>query len=165
MKKILVVLAILFIGILLAGCTSQPAAPVATPAPTMAPTAVVTVAPTAVPTEIVVVEKTANVTAKPTPTPKPQPSVTITFTVGMGIVPSTMVDVPVGGKVIWKNDDPLKPHGIKAIDVATAAFFGTTESIEIPYGKTYEVTFDKVGLYDYTTTFQPQTIGKIRVTA
>jgi len=67
--------------------------------------------------------------------------------------------------VIWKNDDNLKPHGIKAVDVATAAFFGTTEQIVIPYGKTYEVTFDKVGAFDYTTTFQPQTIGKVIVTA
>jgi PBP1b-binding outer membrane lipoprotein LpoB len=38
MKKLLVVLAILFIGILLAGCTSQPATPVATPTPTAVPT-------------------------------------------------------------------------------------------------------------------------------
>ena len=38
MKKLFVVLAILFVGILLAGCTSQPAAPVATSSrtPTMA---------------------------------------------------------------------------------------------------------------------------------
>jgi PBP1b-binding outer membrane lipoprotein LpoB len=46
MKKFFVVLAILFIGILLAGCTSQPAAPVATPTPTPVPTAVpTTIAP------------------------------------------------------------------------------------------------------------------------
>ena len=44
MKKIFVVLAILFIGILLAGCTSQPPAPVATPTPTPTPV------PTPVPT-------------------------------------------------------------------------------------------------------------------
>ena len=38
MKKLFVVLAILFIGILLAGCTSQPPAPVITPTPTPVPT-------------------------------------------------------------------------------------------------------------------------------
>jgi len=34
MKKVIVVLAILFVGILLAGCTTQPAAPATTPTPT-----------------------------------------------------------------------------------------------------------------------------------
>ena len=38
MKKFFVILAILFIGILVAGCTSQPPAPVVTPTPTAAPT-------------------------------------------------------------------------------------------------------------------------------
>ena len=38
MKKLLVILAILVIGIRIAGCTSQPPAPVVTPAPTAAPT-------------------------------------------------------------------------------------------------------------------------------
>ncbi len=44
MKKLFVVLAILFIGILIAGCTSQPPAPVVTPTPTPVPTAVPTTA-------------------------------------------------------------------------------------------------------------------------
>jgi transforming growth factor-beta-induced protein len=38
MKKLFGILAILFIGILIAGCTSQPPVPVVTPAPTTAPT-------------------------------------------------------------------------------------------------------------------------------
>jgi len=38
MKKLFVILAILFIGILVAGCTSTPPAPVVTPAPTAVPT-------------------------------------------------------------------------------------------------------------------------------
>ena len=38
MKKLIVILMILFVGILIAGCTTQPAAPVATPAPTVVPT-------------------------------------------------------------------------------------------------------------------------------
>ena len=55
MKKLFVVLAILFIGILIAGCTSQPPAPVVTPTPTAVPTPV--------PTTVVPVEKTALDTA------------------------------------------------------------------------------------------------------
>jgi plastocyanin len=167
MKKLLVVLAILFIGILLAGCTSQPAAPVATPVPTAVPTTVVTtVPPTPEPTKevvVVVVNKTVNVTATPTPTPVP--TYTITFTQDMTITPGATASVKVGTKVIWANMDKLKPHGIQAIDMQTGKYFGGMSTVEIPYGKTYEVTFDKVGAYDYTTTFQPQTIGKIVVTA
>ena len=157
MKKLFVVLAILFIGILLAGCTSQPPAPVATPVPTPVPTAVVvtTVPPTPVPTTAVVV---VNTTAIPTPTPSPtpQPSVTITFTSSMTIIPGTTVYVPVGGKVVWKNDDQFKPHGIQSSSFKSMA--------QIPYGTTFEVTFDKVGTFDYTTTFQPLTSGQIIVT-
>ncbi|MCX6687979.1 MAG: fasciclin domain-containing protein [Methanoregula sp.] len=40
MKKLFVILMILFVGILIAGCTTKPAAPVATPAPTAVPTPV-----------------------------------------------------------------------------------------------------------------------------
>jgi plastocyanin len=168
MKKLLVVLAILFIGILLAGCTSQPAAPVATPTPTPVPTVVVTtVPPTPVPTQevVVVVNQTANVTATPTPTPKPQPSTTITFTQDMTIIPGTTVYIPVGGKVIWKNEDALKPHGIQALNDQSGKYFGGMSTVTIPYGKSIEVTFDKVGAYDYTTVYQPETMGKIIVTA
>src|SRR5665647_1578895 len=55
MKKLFVVLAILFIGILIAGCTSQPPAPVVTPTPTPVPTPV--------PTTVVPVVKTSLDTA------------------------------------------------------------------------------------------------------
>ena len=158
MKKIFVVLAILFIGILLAGCTSQPAAPLATPAPTKAPTAVVTVAPTAVPTKeiTVVVVKTANVTATPTPTPTPVPTYTITFTQSQGITNGPTATVKVGTKVIWANMDSIYPHGV------SGANFGMST---IPNGKTYEFTFDKIGSYSYMTTFQPEKSGTIIVTA
>ncbi|MDO9325442.1 MAG: hypothetical protein Q7T80_10855 [Methanoregula sp.] len=170
MKKLLVVLAILFIGILLAGCTSQPAAPVATSVPTAVPTVIVTtVPPTPVVTKeviVVVVNKTANVTANVTATPIPVPTYTITFTKDLTIMPGPTAYVKVGTKVIWANTDDLKPHSIQAIDVQTQKYFGSTEYVDIPYGKTLEVTFDKVGSYDYTTgPFQPQTIGKIVVTA
>jgi len=169
MKKLLVVLAILFIGILLAGCTSQPAATVTT-TPTAEPTTeVATIVPTAEPTKeivVVVVENTTTTAPTPTPVVTVQPSATITFTESLTIMPSTTVYIPVGGKVIWKNDDPYKPHGVQAIDVALAGYLPNgMEGNQIPYGQTLEVTFDKVGAYDYTTIFQPQTIGKIIVTA
>jgi uncharacterized surface protein with fasciclin (FAS1) repeats/plastocyanin len=94
-------------------------------------------------------------TATPTPSPTPQPSVTITFTSSMTISPSASVTVPVGGKVIWMNNDPFKPHGVQAV--------GFTGMDQIPYGKTFEVTFAKAGTYDYSTTFQPETNGQITV--
>jgi plastocyanin len=72
--------------------------------------------------------------------------------------------VPVGGKVIWKNDDPFKPHGIVAVDVQGGKYFGGMSTVTIPYGKTLEVTFDTVGTFDYQTVFQPSTEGKIIVT-
>ena len=157
MKKIFVVLAILFIGILLAGCTSQPPAPVATPVPTPVPTTVVTtVPPTPVPTTAVVV---VNTTAPPTstPTPTPQPTVTITFNSQMTITPGTTVYVHVGDKVVWKNNDYATgfQHGI------ISSSFGSMESI-LP-GKTFNVTFSKVGTFDYTTAGQPQLAGQIIV--
>jgi len=106
-------------------------------------------------------------TATPTPSPTPQPSVTITFTQDLTIMPSTTVYIPVGGKVVWKNNDPFKPHGIAALnnpDPASLKYFGNGTPQKIPYGKTVEVTFDKVGRFDYTTVFQPQTTGTVIVT-
>jgi plastocyanin len=165
MKKLFVVLAILFVGILLAGCTSQPAAPVATPVPTEVPTTIATPVPTAEPTKevvVVVVNKTAAPT--PTPTATPVPTYTITFTQDLTVYPDVNAYVKVGTKVIWKNADPFKPHFIKANDVQTRAYFGSGDEVTIPYGKSVEVTFDKAGAYDYTTgPFQPQMEGKIVV--
>jgi plastocyanin len=74
----------------------------------------------------------------------------------MTIIPGTTVYVPVGGKVVWKNNDQFKPHGIQSSSFKSMA--------QIPYGTTFEVTFDKVGTFDYTTTFQPLTSGQIIVT-
>jgi uncharacterized surface protein with fasciclin (FAS1) repeats/plastocyanin len=286
MKKLFVVLAILFIGILIAGCTSQPPAPVVTPTPTPVPTPVLTSAPvektiinTAVAdgrfTTLVAAVNAANLNGtlnsagpftvfaptddafnklpngtvatllkdpegnlkqillyhvvsgnlkandlmnltyaktvqgdnititsrngtlmvngakviiadikcsngvihvidsvilppekKPTltPTPTPQPSKTITFTRDLTITPSTTVYITVGSKVIWKNTDPLKPHGIAAVDAQGAKYFGGLTGVQIPYNKTFEVTFDTVGKFDYKTTFQPETTGSVIVT-
>ena len=277
MKKLFVVLAILFVGILLAGCTSQPSEPVATPTPTAVPTTapplksivdtavadgrfttlisalqaanltetlngtqVYTVfAPTddafkklpngtvatkdillyhVIPGKVTAAEvvtlttattvqgsnltitvvndsvkvNNANViitdinanngvihvidtvlippapvptaTATPTPTPTPQPSKTITFTRDLTIMPSTTLSIPVGGKIIFKNDDPLKPHGIAAVDAQGAKYFGGLTGVQISFDKPFEVTFDTVGTFEYKTTFQPETTGRIVVT-
>jgi len=97
-------------------------------------------------------------TATPTPSPTPQPFTTITFNGDWTITPGTTIYVPVGSKVIWKNNDPNYPfyqHGVNS------ASFGSMQSI--PFEKTFEVTFDKVGTYDYTTTGQPQQAGQIIV--
>jgi uncharacterized surface protein with fasciclin (FAS1) repeats/plastocyanin len=106
-------------------------------------------------------------TATPTPSPTVQPSVTITFTRDLTIQPTTMVYIPVGGKVVWKNDDPFKPHGIAALDnpdPKSLKIFGNVSAQNIPYGKTYEVTFNEKGRYDYKTVFQPETTGWVKVT-
>jgi len=163
MKKLLVVLAVLFIGILLAGCTTQPAAPVATPTPTPMPTVALTVAPTAAPTEVVIVVVKTNVTATPTATPTPLPDYVITFTQTMTITPSDSPSVPVGTKVIWTNMDPFKPHGVQAAETPTGNYFGDMNQHLIPYNGTFSATFDKAGTYQYYTLFQPQLTGKIIV--
>jgi plastocyanin len=80
------------------------------------------------------------------------------------ISPGTTVYIPVGGKVVWVNADQYKPHGIQAINVQSAAYFGGMDTITIPYGTPLEVTFDKEGYYDYKTVFQPDTEGKVIVT-
>jgi len=163
MKKLFVVLAILFVGILLAGCTSQPAEPVATPAPTAMPT-VATPEPTAEVTKEVVVIVVNKTETTPTATPTPIPTYTITFTQDLTIIPGPTAYITAGTKVIWTNEDPFKPHTLHANDIQTAAYFGSSEDVTIPYGGSIEVVFDKPGAYDYTTgPFQPQMQGKIVV--
>jgi len=164
MKKLLVVLAILFIGILLAGCTSQQAAPVATPAATAVPTVVPTTAiPTPEPTKevvVVVVNKTVNATPTATATPVPTYAITIS---GSTVTPDTSATVKAGTKVIWTNTDPYRPHSIQAINPTSAPYFGGMDQVVLPYGESYGVVFDKVGSYDYTTVFYPVLTGRITV--
>ena len=95
--------------------------------------------------------------------PPPQPSITITFNRNLTITPNTTVYIPAGGKVIWKNDDPLKPHGLAAVDDLGVPYFGGLTGVQIPYTKTYEVPFDTVGSFDYKTMFEPETTGRIIV--
>lgn len=164
MKKLLVVLAVLFIGILLAGCTTQPAAPVATPTPTPMPTvAPTTVAPTVVPTEVIVVivkNVTPNVT--PTATATAVPEYVITFTQDLTILPDINARVPVGTKVTWWDNDPYKDHTLQSIGVYSQAYFGTG-TVSIPHDGKYSVVFDKAGSYDYTSVYQPTKTGTIVV--
>jgi len=161
MKKLLVVLAVLFIGILLAGCTTQPAAPVATPVPTPVPTTVAptTVVTTVAPTQVVVVI-VKNVTPNVTATPVPLPDYIITFTKDLTIVPNAgNALVPVGTKVTWFDNDPYKDHGLQSTGVNNN-YFGT---VSIPHDGNYSVVFDKVGSYGYMSTYQPNTQATITV--
>ena len=169
MKKLFVVLAILFVGILLAGCTSQPVTPVTTPTPTPTPvpTTIATTVPTPVPTTevVVVVVNTTVPTPNATPVVTKQPSVTFTFNPDLTITPdATTIYIPVGGKVIIVNNDPYRPHAIQAISVQTRNYFGGMDTMTIPYGTPLEVTFDKEGYYDFKTVYQPEMVGKIIVT-
>jgi plastocyanin len=110
------------------------------------------------------VNTTATPNSTPTPTPTPQPSVSITFTRSLTIIPGTTVVVPAGGKVIFINDDPFKPHGVVAVNVGTGKYFGGMSPVTIPYGKPLEVTFNTTGTFDFQTVFQPSVEGKIIVT-
>jgi len=163
MKKFLVVLVVLFIGILFAGCTSQTSTP-ATPTETAVQTTVATPVPTVVPTTVATPNATsnvtANVTAVPTPVPTPVPEKWITFTTTLTVTPDATVYIPAGTKIVWYNADPLKPHGIQAIGTQTNKYFGV---VNIPYGGFYNVTFDQKGSYQYSTLFQPQLTGQIVV--
>jgi plastocyanin len=125
------------------------------------------VPPTPVPTVISTPNVTPNLTvnATPTPTPTPAPRFTITFTQDLTLTPAGPYYVKKGTIVVFKNDDPRNPHGIIASNVQTGQYFGGMGNMIIPYGKTLEITFDKVGAYDFNTIFQPEVQGKIVVTA
>lgn len=163
MKKVFVVLVVLFIGILFAGCTSQQSAPAATPTPTPEPTLVATTVPTTVPTPVATPNVTANVTAVVTavPTAVATPNVeTLTFTKDLTISPVGTIYVPAGTVVSWANADPYKPHGVKSLGTNSGYNFGT---VNIPYKSMYNVTFSTPGAYDYVTVYQPYVSWKIIV--
>ena len=108
--------------------------------------------------------KTATPT--PTPSPTPQPSTTITFNRDLTIKPSATVYITVGGKLSGRTTIPsslmvLQPDNP---DPKGLNIFGNQSAQNIPYGKTFEVTFDEVGTYDYKTVFQPETSGWVKVT-
>jgi len=154
MKKLLVVLMILFVGILLCGCTSQPATPPATVAPTAAPTAIATtVAPTVAATTATPVP--VNTTAKPTATPTPQVVVTIQMTNYNTVVPSGTVVIQKGTKVTWVNRMMSRDNMIRVEGLFTSPVMNT--------GGSFSYTFDKAGTYDWSSTTNGAFKGTITV--
>ena len=152
MKKLLVILMILFVGILIAGCTTKPAAPVATPVPTAVPTVApapvaTTAAATPVPTAVVV---NVTKTATPTPTPTPIPDLKIKVDETLTFIPNT-VTVPVGTKVIWWTDAVRYKFnvGIQGSGVNTMVGIITPTT-------TASYTFTKAGTYTMSEMIYPQ---------
>jgi plastocyanin len=163
MKKILVVLALLFVGVLLAGCTSQTATPAATPTATPVPTAAPTPVPTTVPpTPTPTPTPTLTATPTPVPTPTPLPVVTIKFTgLGTGVVTSGYTaKVPVGTTVVWMNNDPYNVHGVQSLGTVNGVAFGQKT---IQPGQSYSFTFKTAGSYQWMTVYQPTYKGWIIV--
>lgn len=154
MKKLLVVLMILFVGILLCGCTSQPATPPATAAPTAAPAvAETTVAPTAV--ETPATPAPVDTTAKPTATPTPQIVVTIKMTNYNTVDPAGTVVVQKGSKVVWVNEMMARENIIKVEGLFTSGSLKT--------GDSFDFTFDKAGTYDWMSTTNGAFKGTVTV--
>ena len=153
MKKLLVVLMILFVGILLCGCTSQSATPPATVAPTAAPTALVTTVVPPVATNVT--PAPVNTTAKPTATPTPQIVVTIKMTNYNTVDPAGTVVVKKGTKVVWENQMMARENIIRVE--------GLFESGAIYTGGTFSYTFDKAGTYDWMSTSNGAFKGTITV--
>ena len=154
MKKLLVVLMILFVGILLCGCTSQPATSPTTVAPTAAPTAMATtVAPTVVATAAT--PAPVNTTAKPTATPTPQIVVTIKMTNYNTVDPSGTVVVKKGTKVVWVNEMMARENMIMVQGLFTSPAIYT--------GGSFSYTFDKTGTYDWISTTNGAFKGTITV--
>jgi len=154
MKKLLVVLMILFVGILLCGCTSQPATPPATAAPTAAPTAMqTTVVPTPVATNVT--PAPVNTTAKPTATPTPQIVVTIKMTNYNTVDPSGTVVVKKGTKVVWDNQMMARENIIIVQGLFTSGVLNK--------GDSFSYIFDKAGTYDWSSTTNGAFKGTITV--
>jgi plastocyanin len=161
MKKLFVILMILFVGILLCGCTSKPAAP-ATPAATAVPTTVApvetTAAPTVVPTTVAPVVVNTTATPKPTATPIPDQKIKVDKT--LTFIPKT-ITVPVGTKVIFSTD----AVGYKFKVGVTGLGVNAVSDI-ISTASTWSYTFTKAGTYTLSEQITPQfhDIGTIIVT-
>jgi plastocyanin len=150
MKKLFVVLMILFVGILVCGCTSQTAAPGTTPtaAPTAAPAEVPTTAapgttPTAAPTAV-------PTTVKPAATPTPIPDQKIYITNTLTFSPA-VVKIPVGTKVIWWTD----AIGYK-FKVGVQGLGVNFQTGIIQPGLPQSYTFTKAGTYSMSEMIYPQ---------
>jgi len=152
MKKLTVILMVLFAGIILAGCTSQ-TAPVATTAPTEVPTVAPTEAPTAEPTPEVVVtaEPTAvPTTVAPTATPTPIPDKKIKVAQTLTFDPNGTT-IPAGTKVIFYTD----AVGYKFKVAISGANFNAISDIITPE-TSWSYTFTKPGTYTLEEQIYPQ---------
>lgn len=151
MKKLTVILMILFVGILACGCTSQPAAP-ATPQPTAVPTAAPTAEPTAAPTvEVTTAAPTAVPTkATPTATPTPIPDQKVLIAKTLTFQPMT-IKIPAGTKVIFYTD----AVGYKFKLAVDGAGFQAISDIITPE-TSWSYTFNKAGAYTVSEKIYPQ---------
>jgi plastocyanin len=143
MKKLLVVLMILFVGILLAGCASTPTAPV-TPTQAMTPvstTQIPATVATVMPTTVAI---NATPTATPTPTPIPQPVVTITLTNYNTVNPTGPISVTQGTKVVWVNQNQAYLNQIVVQGLFTSG--------SLKYNQQFSYTFTKTGIYVWYST-------------
>ena len=59
---------------------------------------------------------------------------------------------------------PYTLTALQRIDAEGLKYFGGLNGVQIPYNKTFEVTFETVGTFNYKTTFQPETNGSVIVT-
>lgn len=71
------------------------------------------------------------------------------------------VTIAAGGKVTWKNDDTAA-HTVTSGTPANGPD-GTFDSSLVMGGKTFEVTLDKAGSYDYFCMVHPWMTGKVIV--
>ncbi|HOX36023.1 MAG TPA: hypothetical protein P5217_04680 [Methanoregulaceae archaeon] len=165
MKKLIVILMILIVGILACGCTSQSTTPATTVPTTAAPTPVPTTeVPTAVPTmevttEIPTIVVTTVVTTA-TPTPTPLPDVTVKVTGAHGFSPST-VTIPAGTKVIFSTNsiDSTFHLGI----VKSIGGNDIVQSDLITYKKPWSYTFKTAGKFYVADTDARNEYGTIIV--
>lgn len=168
MKKLIVILMILIVGILACGCTSQSTAPATTVQTTAAPTPVPTTeVPTAVPTPEATTEVPTTVvttvvtTAVPTPTPTPLPDVNVKVTGSHSISPST-ITIPAGTKVIFSTDSIGSTFEV-AIRKSTGGN-DIAESGLITTKKSWSYTFKTPGKFYAADVLAPNNAGIIIVT-
>lgn len=165
MKKLIVILMILIVGILACGCTSQSTAPTTTVQTTAAPTPIPTTeVPTAVPTTELPTEVptpvVTTIVTTATPTPTPLPDVTVTVTGAHGFSPSTAT-VPAGTKVIFKTNSIDSTYRL-SITKSTGGY-AIAQSSLITYKKPWSYTFKTAGKFYVSDALAPNEYGTIIV--
>ena len=106
--------------------------------------------------------------ASPPPPPPPPPAATSTPSDSGDVVAVSIkdikflphdIDVKVGQKIVWTNDDQRIPHDVTAEDPG-----GLFKSETLMTGDTFEYTPDKAGKIDYVCTIHSGQDGTITVT-